>query len=225
MFSDTEGPMDVTFGAVTADENRVSVESRARARFSDGREYDNQVHFLLTLRDRRISSVKEYLDTEHLGRIFKAETSEGVSDNKAIARPLYEDVVGGKDLALLEELIAPDAIDYNGQKQGWPAGIEGFRRHVASFHDVFADLEVIVDDLVAEGERLVAFWTLRGIHRGELWGVPPTGRRVTGSTISILKIRGCQVVEYESRPDRLGLLLQLGSSGSYAEQAAAARAK
>jgi len=68
---------------------------------------------------------------------------------------------------------------------------------------------------------VIAFRTLRGTHHGEFWGVPPTGRWIVGSTISILKLRGGQVIEYESRPDSLAFLLQLGSCGSYAEQLAA----
>jgi hypothetical protein len=64
------------------------------------------------------------------------------------------------------------------------------------------------------------FRALRGIHRNELWGALPTGRRIEGSTIGILKIRNAQVTEYESRPDRLGILLRLGSFGSYSKQPA-----
>jgi len=70
LFADTERPMEVAFGAITAEEDRVCAEVRARARFRDGWKYDNQVHFLLTLNDGKIASVNEYLDTDHLLRIF-----------------------------------------------------------------------------------------------------------------------------------------------------------
>jgi predicted ester cyclase len=67
-------------------------------------------------------------------------------------------------------------------------------------------------------DRAVAFWTARGIHRGPLWGVPPTGRRVVAATVSLFRFRNGKVAEYEARPDRLGLLLQLGDLGDFATQ-------
>jgi len=57
-------------------------------------------------------------------------------DNKDVVRRLYKEIVGARDLALLEDLVAVDAIDYNAQKQGWPLGRKGFRQHVAFFHGV-----------------------------------------------------------------------------------------
>ena len=83
-------------------------------------------------------------------------------------------------------------------------------------------MQITVDDLIAEGDRVIAFWTFRGTHQGELWGVQPTGRHIVGSSISTLRILNGQVVEYAVRPDRLGVLLQLGGLGRYAEQFAQA---
>jgi len=208
---------DLSIGAITAEDDRVCIEARTVARFDDGRVYDNQAHLLVTLSNGKIRSVREYLDTDQTVRVLLSKQTQDQSP-KTVARRLYEDVVGRNDTALLDELVASDAIDYNAERQSWPAGREGFRRHVAFFHGVFSNLEVSIDDLVEEGERVVAFWTLRGTHSGELWGIPPTGRRVVVSTISILRMQGGQVVEYESRPDRLGLLLQLGGFGIYQQQ-------
>ena len=141
--------------------------------------------------------------------------------NKTIVRRLYEEVVGRQNLALIDELIAPDVLDHNARKQGWASGRDGFRQHVLYFHGVFTDLDITVDDLVTEGDRVVAFWTLSGTQHGEMWGVAATGRRIEGSTISILRLRDSRVIEYESRPDRLGFLIQLGGFGQYGAQLAA----
>jgi len=210
--------MEVSFGAITAEGDRVCVEARGSARFVDGRTYDNRAHFLITLREGRIVSIKEYLDTDHVARVLSAH----LRDPKSVVRRLYEEVVGRGDMALLEQLIAADAVDHNAQRQGWPAGREGFRRHVAFFHEVFSELEVTVEDLLTEDGRTVDFWSLRGTHRGKLWGIEPTGRRISGHTVSILKVRDGKVIEYESRPERLAFLLQLGSLGIYAAEMAGA---
>jgi predicted ester cyclase len=141
--------------------------------------------------------------------------------NKEIARRLYEDVVGRRNFSLIDSLVAADALDHNALARGWGSGIEGVRVHATILGDAFANLELTVDDLVAEGDRVIVFWHFTGIHRGAVWGVQPTGRAVKAHTISLIRFRDGKVTEYESRPDRLALLLQLGSLGEYAGQLAA----
>lgn len=137
-------------------------------------------------------------------------------DQKDSVRRLYEGLIGQNHLELLDELVAVDAKDHNAAARGWGDGREAFRIHVAFFQQAFRDLNVTVDDLLAEDDRVVAFWSFRGVHSGEIWGVAPTGRTIEAHTVSILRFRNGQIVEYESRPDRLGLLVQLGAAGQYA---------
>lgn len=137
--------------------------------------------------------------------------------NKRTARRLYEEIIGQGSFDLVDELVAEDAIDHNAEAQGWPSGREGFRIHARFFANSFDDLDLSVDDLVAEGDRVIVFWSFRGIHKGEVWGVAPTGRRVTGSTITLIRVRDGRMVEYESRPDRLSLLTQFGTLGKFAD--------
>ncbi len=139
-------------------------------------------------------------------------------DNKEIARRLYEDIVGRRDFALIDTFVAPDAVDHNARARGWGTGIDGIRVHATILGEAFADLQLVVDDLVAEDDRVIAFWHFTGIHQGTVWGVEPTGRRIEAHTITLIRFRDGQVVEYESRPDRLALLLQLGSLGEYADR-------
>jgi len=119
---------------------------------------------------------------------------------------------------LVDTLIASDAIDHNAAAYGWGGGPEAFRTHIGFFHGVFRDFSITVDDLVAEDDRVIAFWSFRGIHQGEVWGVQATGRAVIGHTVSLVKVRGGQVIEYESLPDRLALLTQFGELGQYAPE-------
>jgi len=65
-----------------------------------------------------------------------------------------------------------------------------------------------VDDLLAEDSRVVVYWTLRGRHTGEWFGVPPTGRDLTGTAISRVTFDDGQVTDYLVRPDVFGLLQQ-----------------
>ncbi len=139
-----------------------------------------------------------------------------LEDNKHVVRRFYEELLEEGNWALLEELIAPDAVHLAPSR--WPPGREGFRQHMIWFRNAYPDMQVTVDDLIAEADRVIAFWTMRGTHQGEFMGVQPTGRHVVVNAISTLRVQNGQVVEYAVRPDRLDILLQLGSLGRYAEQ-------
>jgi hypothetical protein len=65
--------------------------------------------------------------------------------------------------------------------------------------------------MLAEGDRVVTRWTARGTHRGELMGIPPTGKPVTMTGITINRLEGGKVVEDWTVFDQLGLLQQLGA--------------
>jgi len=130
--------------------------------------------------------------------------------NKAVVRRLYEEAVGRHDLAVLDEIVSEDVDDWHAAPGD--AGLAGFRRHVAAIHDRFGDLAVTVDDLVAEGDRVVAFWTQSGVHRAPAFAerFPGTGKRFTISVVSVLRLAGGRIVQYRARPDKFAFAQQIG---------------
>lgn len=88
-------------------------------------------------------------------------------------------------------------------------GRDGLMHSLAGFRNAFPDIRVTVEDLVAEEDRVVARWAFRGTQRGEVLGVAPTGRRVTG--MIFYRISEGRISEYWGSWDRLGLLQQLGT--------------
>jgi steroid delta-isomerase-like uncharacterized protein len=133
-----------------------------------------------------------------------------VAANKALVRRLYDEVVGRGDLALLNELASPDVVDRTPLFAMTP-GIQGFRRHLASFRRAFGEPRVVVDELVAEGDRVVAVWSASGTHAGPFFSVPATGLPVTTTSVSVLRIAHGRIVEYAVHGDVYGVLQQLGS--------------
>ena len=131
--------------------------------------------------------------------------------NKELVRRFYEQVVAGGHVELLETLAASNMIDHTAAEAGWPEGRAGFVQHVKWVHGAITDRDVSVDDLVAEGDRVVAFWTLNGVHSGEFFGVPATGKQISATAVSVLTIEDDQIAEYVVRPDVLSLLQQLGA--------------
>ncbi len=128
--------------------------------------------------------------------------------NKAIVRRLIEAAWNQGNLAVIDELIAPDYvlhIDAPG-----PGGREGYKQDVAMHRSAFPDLQFTIDDLVAEGDKVVLRATLRGTHQGEYIGIPPTDKAITLTAISVRRIADGQIAEEWVELDMLGLLQQFG---------------
>jgi predicted ester cyclase len=134
-----------------------------------------------------------------------------IEANKRMVRDFYEKVVAGRDIGLLKSLVAEDMFDHGAQEMGWAPGRAGFVEHIEWVHAGVSDIAVTVDDLVAEGHRVVAYWSLSGVHTGDFF-VPATQRSFTATAISILTFRDSQLIEYKVQPDALGLLQQLGAA-------------
>jgi len=88
-------------------------------------------------------------------------------------------------------------------------GRDGIMHSLAGFRNAFPDIRVTVEDLVAEGDRVVVRWSFRGTQRGEVLGVAPTGRRVTVTRMIFYRISEGGISEYWGSWDRMGLLQQL----------------
>ena len=130
--------------------------------------------------------------------------------NKAIVRRFVEEVQNGGDLMVLDELAAPGYVNHSAPP-GVPADREGLKQLTAMFRRAFPDGRMTIEDMVAEGDRVATRKTFRGTHRGELMGIPPTGREVAIGLIDIVRLGGGKVVESWSAADDLGLLQQLGA--------------
>ena len=99
-------------------------------------------------------------------------------------------------------------------------GREAYKQVVSLFLSGFPDLKTTVDDIVAEGDRVACRWTFRGTQRGEMMGIPPTGKRVLGSGMSIHRIADGKIAEGWFNFDTLGMLQQLGAIPAPGEAAA-----
>ncbi len=130
--------------------------------------------------------------------------------NKAIIRRFVEEVQNRGDLTVLDEIAAPDYVNHTAPP-GVPADREGLKQLTAMFRRAFPDGRMAIEDLVAEGDRVVTRKTFRGTHGGELMGIPPTGRAVAIQLIDIVRLADGKAVESWSAADDLGLLQQLGA--------------
>ena len=75
----------------------------------------------------------------------------------------------------------------------------------------FPDIQWTLEEMVAEGDKVAARFTMRGTHRGTFFGVPPTERLIVAQAMNIYRLSGGQFVEEHGQPDMLGLLQQIGA--------------
>ena len=126
---------------------------------------------------------------------------------KQMIRRLHEEAWERGEFGVIDELYA---TDYQGPLPGSPAGPEGERQHVAMIRSTFSDLEMRIDDLVAEGETVVLRGSMSGTDTGGFMGRAPTGRRVTFWGVTVYHFSGERISASWTGADMLGLLIQLG---------------
>lgn len=115
-------------------------------------------------------------------------------DNRALVRRLLEVVATGWAPDVIEEFFASDYRRYLNPHSP-PLTREGQRARASRLRAAFPDATATLEDIVAEGDRVVYRLTIRGTHRAEFQGIPATGRRVTVSFLGIVRIAGGKLVE------------------------------
>jgi steroid delta-isomerase-like uncharacterized protein len=128
--------------------------------------------------------------------------------HKAIVRRFFEDF----SHATVDELLVPDYVHHDPSlPPELQRGREAYKQVVSLFLTAFPDLKTTVDDVVAEGDKVACRWTFRGTQRGEMMGIPPTGKQVVGAGMSIQRITNGKIAEGWVNFDTLGMLQQLGA--------------
>jgi steroid delta-isomerase-like uncharacterized protein len=127
-------------------------------------------------------------------------------ENKALARRSWE-IVDNPDL--IDEVYAPDLVWHEPDQD--IQGSEQAKQFVTMYKTAFPDLNVTVEDAIAEGDKAVTLWTIRGTHQGEIeeFG-PPTGRQAELQGLTLHRIEGGKIVEEWDRYDNLSFMQQLG---------------
>lgn len=129
---------------------------------------------------------------------------------KLIARQYIDGLWNRGDLATADTILAADFVE-NIPFPGQEPGPEGYKQLVTQFRTVFPDLHFTIEELIAEGDRVMVRWSGRGTHRAELAGIPATGKAITMTGIDIFQITNGQITERWGERDTLSLMQQLGA--------------
>lgn len=130
--------------------------------------------------------------------------------NKQVVRRFVDEYQTAANEQSFAELLHPEVVDRS-RPPGIAEGAEGVRQQFEAFRAAFPDFHAVIHDQIAEGDKVVTRKVFHGTHRGELMGIPPTGREVQIEVIDIVRVEDGQIVEHWNVVDRLGLLQQLGA--------------
>jgi steroid delta-isomerase-like uncharacterized protein len=131
------------------------------------------------------------------------------TDNLALVRRYFDEVLNRVNLDIIDELFAPDYVLHAPGLSEPLRGVPAFKRFVRSYFDAFPDWQAQIEDEIASGDRVVVRGIGGGTHRGAFQGVAPTHKRVTATGIAIYRIAAGRIAEEWEIGDRLGLMQQL----------------
>jgi steroid delta-isomerase-like uncharacterized protein len=134
-----------------------------------------------------------------------------VKESKALVRHLIKELNKGKAAAMatIDELYASEVVFHNSHGKDI-RGLKNFKQYNSDFFSAVPDVHITIEDMIAEGDKIVTCWTMTGTHKGEMGGIPPTNKKLTLWIITVDRIAGGKFVEEWERYDTLGLMQQLG---------------
>ena len=130
------------------------------------------------------------------------------AENKVFAARIVEEFFSRGNLSNIGDLFSPDIVVHDPDKE--LRGLEQVKQGIIRLRAAFPDLHYTVEDMIAEGEKVVIRFIGRGTHRGEFRGVSATAKEMTYTGIMILRFVEGKVVDYWAVSDALGIFQQLG---------------
>ena len=130
--------------------------------------------------------------------------------NKAIVRRYVEAVWNQGNLALADEMLSQDYIHHDFISPD-VHGVEAMKQYVAQMREAFPDTVWVIDDLIAEGDKVVMRFTGTGTHQGEIMGIVPEGKPIMVQGTAITRMENGKLAEAWDHWDALGLMRQIGA--------------
>jgi steroid delta-isomerase-like uncharacterized protein len=131
--------------------------------------------------------------------------------NKALFRRYVEEGWAKGNVAVADEVFADRYAAHQPDGSEEERGPEDVKQFLRQYREAFPDLQITIEDQIAEGDKVVTRWSSRGTHRGEFRSITPTGNQVRLTGIGIFRFSDGKVVESWDNFDQLGMLRQLGA--------------
>jgi predicted ester cyclase len=129
-------------------------------------------------------------------------------ENKAIVHRYLDEVWNKKNRAIIDEVIAPDLVQHI---RNVPPGRDGIHRFFAMMDLAFPNAHMVIEDMLAEGDKVMWRFTIHATHTGPFRDIQPTGNAITLTGMAMTRMRDGQMVENWNQTDDLGMMQQLGA--------------
>ncbi|MFZ6778786.1 ester cyclase [Undibacterium sp. Ji83W] len=123
----------------------------------------------------------------------------------------FVEFINTADVKLASELVSPKAIFYVPGRAEPVSGPAGYLDIIHMMRSGFPDIQWTLEETVAEGDKVVARFTMRGTHLGAFFGVPASGKKIAVQALNIYRFAGGQIIEERGQPDLLDLMRQIGA--------------
>ena len=133
------------------------------------------------------------------------------AETKKLVMNRFLEFINTASEKLAQELISPSAVFHVPGRTEPMRGPAGYLAIIGMMRGGFPDIQWTLEEMVAEGDKIAARFTMRGTHRGTFFGIPPTGKTISVQAMNIYRLSGGQFVEEHGQPDMLGLLQQIGA--------------
>ena len=131
--------------------------------------------------------------------------------NKVSVRRLMDEVFNKGKISLVDEMFAPAFVEREELPPGTPAGREGVKQLITVFHSAFPDFKATIDDVMAEGDKVVVLSTWSGTQKGEFMGIPSTGKRISFGVFDVIRFADGKIAEHWGQMDTMKMMQQLGA--------------
>jgi steroid delta-isomerase-like uncharacterized protein len=131
--------------------------------------------------------------------------------NKALYRSFIQEVFILGKVEKVNDYLSPD-YKIRDTPPGTPSGQDGVVSVVRMFHQAFPDLNIIIEDQIAEGNFVASRTVTRGTHRGSIFGVPPSNKTIAVPGLTMVKIVDGRIAESSVKNDMIALLKQIGAT-------------
>ena len=131
---------------------------------------------------------------------------------KTLATRMVEEVFNQHDLSGVDKYVSPDFVEHEELPPGIPPGREAPRMMFGMLFAAFPDFRATIEQLIAEGDKVVVHMTWTGTQTGEFMGIPPTGKRISIQVIDIMRFADGQNVEHWGLMDSAKMMQQLGAT-------------
>jgi steroid delta-isomerase-like uncharacterized protein len=134
------------------------------------------------------------------------------TESKAIVRRLYQEVWNKRKIAVVDELLSASHALHDPTASGSQVGPGVYKGRVTELTTALPDLHITIEDLIVEGDKVAACWTISGTHQGEFMEISATGKKVSLEGITIHHLRNGKILDSFARWDVLGLMRQIGAA-------------